>query len=1705
MANSAPVAMKEVLLLPSVGINQQYISFTNLTMESQKYICVREMGAASGGTNNVVIIDMASPTQPMRRPISADSALMHPDKKVVALKAPVPGQTADHLQVFNLDTKAKMGNHQMPEQVVFWKWISPTALGIVSANAVYHWDVDGSSTPRKVFDRAANMNGTQIIKYMTSPDNKWAVLIGIAPGAPERPQLVKGFMQLYSIEQQRSQSLEAHAAAFSSLRVGSNSEPSMLISFAQKSLVNGQVVSKLHVIELGAAQPTPGKAPFQKKQAELFFPPEFADDFPVSMEISQKYGLVYVITKLGLLFVYDLETATAVYRSRISPDPIFLTCDAPDIGGFYAINRRGQVLLATVNEQTMVPFVSQSLNNLELALSIAKRGNLPGAEALVGQNFERFYSLGQYDKAAMVAAESPMGALRTKETIEKLRNVQVAPGTTSPLLQYFGVILKKSDTKLNPTESLELGKLFLAQNKKKMLEDFINDDKLECDEALGDLVKQTGDADLALKVYLKAQAVQKVVTAFAEKGQFEELVKYSSQVGHKPDYLYILQSLLMNNPQAAAKLAVTIAQQPDQALDINTITDLFLQRNMIREATSFLLEVLKPNLPEQAMLQTKVLEINLVTYPNVADAILANNMFTHYDRPRVAQLCEKAGLYVRALQHYTEISDIKRVIVNTHAIEPKALVEFFGTLSPEWALDSMREMLSANTPQNLQLVVQIAKEYTEQIGSKGIIELLESFKSYEGLYFYLGSYLAFSEDPDVHFKYIEAAAKTGQIKEVERVTRESNFYDAEKAKQFLMEAKLPDARPLINVCDRYDFTRDLAVYLYNNSMLKYIEAYVQKVNPSKAPEIVGALLDVECDEDFITNLILSVRSLLPVEPLVAEVEKRNRMQLLSGFLDHLVSEGSTDPHVHNALGKIIVDANNNPEHFLNTNAYYDSEVVGKYCEKRDPTLACVAYKRGNCDEALINCTTKNSMFKVQARYVVERMDQDVWAKVLDPENENRRQLIDQVVSTALPESKDPEQVSVSVKAFMNADLPNELIELLEKIVVQNSAFSGNPNLQNLLILTAIKADKTRVMDYINRLDHFDGPAVGEIAVGSELYEEAYTIYKKFDLHVLAVKVLLENVSSMERAHEYATKVDQKEVWSELAKSQLESGAVQEAIAAYIRADDESNRTTVIMEAKKAGCYEDLVKYLKMVRKKVKEAFVDTELAYSYAMIGQIGNLEEFIVSTPGVNLQSVGDRCFDEGIFEAAKIIYSSLSNWGKLASTLVRLHQYQAAVDAARKANSSRTWKEVCFACVEEEEYRLAQLCGLSIIVNADDLEDVSEFYQQRGKFSELIALMEAGLGLERSHMGIFTELGILYAKYRLEKLMEHLKLFSKKINIPKLIRVCEEQMHWKALSFLYIQYDEYDNAAAVMMNHSPEAWEHVQFKDVAVKVSNVEVFYKAISFYLDEHPMLLNDLLSVLSSRIDHTRVVDLMKKLGHIPLVKPYLLSIQQSNLVAVNEALNDLYIEEHDHEGLRNSITTYDNFDQLQLASRIEKHELMEFRRIATFIYKKNLRWRQSMQLSMQDKLYKDAMETASQSGERDLAEELLRGFIEGGNKECFAACLYTCYDLIKPDVALELAWMNGMTDHVMPYMIQVMRDFSTKLDGLMADKADRKKQDEVNEADKSAQQQQNMYAQMLPPALPSPMGAGMAPPQQQPGMYNGVQQPNQPGMGYGQQY
>ena len=560
---------------------------------------------------------------------------------------------------------------------------------------------------------------------------------------------------------------------------------------------------------------------------------------------------------------------------------------------------------------------------------------------------------------------------------------------------------------------------------------------------------------------------------------------------------------------------------------------------------------------------------------------------------------------------------------------------------------------------------------------------------------------------------------------------------------------------------------------------------------------------------------------------------------------------------------------------------------------------------------------------------------------------------------------------------MDFDLPAELIELLEKIILEPSAFSENEHLQQLLMLTAIKTDKAKVMDYIHQLSHYNPEEIAENCVAAGMAEEAFEVYKKQNNHASATDVLVNHVVSIDRAQDYAESVDLPEVWSKVAKAQLDGLRVTDSIESYIRAQDPSNYNEVIDIATHAGKDEDLIKYLKMARKTVREPPVDTGLAFCYARTNQLSELESFLRGTNVADIEASGDKAYAEGFHEAAKIFFTSISNWAKLATTLVHLEDYQAAVECARKANSTKVWRQVNEACVAKKEFRLAQICGLNLIVHAEELQDLVKQYEWNGYFDELIALLEAGLGLERAHMGMFTELGLALSKYHPDRVMEHLRLFWSRINIPKMIRGCEDAHLWPELIFLYTHYDEWDNAALAMMERAADAWEHHSFKDIIVKVANLEIYYRSLNFYLQEQPTLLTDLLQVLTPRVDVNRVVRMFEKSDNIPLIKPFLLNVQTQNKRAVNKAIHDILIEEEDYKVLRDSVENYDNYDPVDLASRLEKHELVFFRQIAASVYRKNRRWDKSISLSKQDKLFKDAIETAAISRKSEVVEELLR--------------------------------------------------------------------------------------------------------------------------------
>merc|ERR1712100_639883 len=194
----------------------------------------------------------------------------------------------------------------------------------------------------------------------------------------------------------------------------------------------------------------------------------------------------------------------------------------------------------------------------------------------------------------------------------------------------------------------------------------------------------------------------------------------------------------------------------------------------------------------------------------------------------------------------------------------------------------------------------------------------------------------------------------------------------------------------------------------------------------------------------------------------------------------------------------------------------------------------------------------------------------------------------------------------------------------------------------------------------------------------------------------------------------------------------------------------------------------------------------------------------------------------------------------------------------------------------------------------------------------------------------------------------------------------------------------------------------------------------------------------------------------------------------------------------------SIDTYDNIETLELASLLESHEVLEFRRIAAYLYKQNSKWQKSIELSKKDEKWKDVIDTAASSKNQDLVTNLLKYFVEIGRKDCFSACLFTCYSLISPDVVMELAWKNGMMDSAMPFFIQTMKNMNERLQEV--ENRVLPKENEVASMSGADQVQSTMVNQCIPQSG----SMGMIP---QGGMMQGGMMPqggsmNQPMDGFG---
>ncbi|CAD2214266.1 Region in Clathrin and VPS, putative [Angomonas deanei] len=771
----------------------------------------------------------------------------------------------------------------------------------------------------------------------------------------------------------------------------------------------------------------------------------------------------------------------------------------------------------------------------------------------------------------------------------------------------------------------------------------------------------------------------------------------------------------------------------------------------------------------------------------------------------------------------------------------------------------------------------------------------------------------------------------------------------------------------------------------------------------------------------------------PVEQLVKIAEENGRLHVIKDWLEERRNEKKTDVALYTALAKIYVDLGQNAEEFLSECPYYDSTEVGKYCESRNPKLAFIAYGKGHSSKELIDLCVKNGLYKEEARYLVREQNLDLWAEVLREDTPDRQQLIEAVQQVALPEATVSEEVSTTVRAFMNANLTEELTSLLDQIVV-HGRFRKNKFLENLLIMSAVRARKDRVMEYVTTLEDYDAKDIANMATGAGLHEVAFVVYDRHGMLKEAASVLLNDLEDLPRGRAYCQKADDPKVWSVFGLYLVNIDEVHEGIECLIKAKDAEHVMEVTAAAERTNQFGDLIKYLMMARQhsKSRDNKIDTALVITYAKTGRLGELEEFLKETHNVKIGAIADKCFNDELYESARVLYTVGNNFPRLASTEIKLKNLPAAVEAANKAKSTQTFKEVNLACIEAKEMKLANMVAVPVVLKAEEVSGICNRYESRGLWEDLYSVLKMAAGHQGAHMGIFTEMGIVLAKYKPEKLIEHINMYPKKINAHKLIAACNQYHHWVALRLLHINNEDYLAAANCMMDHYADCWDHEIYKDVVNHLGSSDLLYAAIPFYLKVHPELLNDYLTTMFKKMDPDRVMKEVVKCAPIYVIRQYLEAAQERNSKSVNEALNEQYMEEEDFKALRHSVESYNNFDAEQLSAKLEKMEMFEFRKIALLLHRKNKRFAHAIKVAKENKLYEEAMETAVESGEPAIVDDLLDFFVKD-HPECFVSCLYICYDLVDPASIMQKAWIHNRMDVAMPFLIQTVQNYTQKVD------------------------------------------------------------------------
>lgn len=374
------LCVTELVQLTQLGIPLEHVTWPRVTITPNQWLCIRHTmtcrNSASTSADRCSVVTVFNPqrSKPQTYKVDARCAKLNPDKPLLA----ITDQWT--LYLYSTRTKKLLHKSRLERELVYWSWVTPSTLGLVTRDAVFHWDCSSASTqPVFMFALEERIRNTELVGYITDPGLKWLAVTGLFQ---EGQQVVSGLVQLHSVERRLSQLLPGQCCQLCRHQFPTHERPSQLLLLADRGPAAGQrPEGRLHLIELGGAgeggaQQGAQGAALRGPIAETleFFDPLDKFDFPVCVQVSSSQGLVYVLTKCGVVHLCDLETVTPLCLHIVCPDITFTASLTPDCG-LMVVSRNGQVLLVEIKKAALLRRVAEVVNRPAIATRL--RQTLP--------------------------------------------------------------------------------------------------------------------------------------------------------------------------------------------------------------------------------------------------------------------------------------------------------------------------------------------------------------------------------------------------------------------------------------------------------------------------------------------------------------------------------------------------------------------------------------------------------------------------------------------------------------------------------------------------------------------------------------------------------------------------------------------------------------------------------------------------------------------------------------------------------------------------------------------------------------------------------------------------------------------------------------------------------------------------------------------------------------------------------------------------------------------------------------------------------------------------------------------------------------------------------------------------------------------------------------------------------------------------------